>query len=353
MGRRYVPRVRIAEAKALWAAQPGWLNTASYGLPPTPAWDALQSALADWRGGRTSWEGWAESTERSRELFARLVGTSTDQVAVGGTVSELVGLLAAAVPDDSHVVVADDDFTSLLFPWLVHADRGVAVQPVAVTDLAAAVDPTTAVVAFSVVQSATGQIADVDAIVRAAHAHDALVVVDATQACGWLPVAAAEVDALVCAGYKWLMSPRGSAFLAVSDRLRERLRPLHAGWYAGEDVHESYYGLPLRLASSARRFDVSPAWFSWVGTAPALAVIEQIGVEAIHAHNVALANRFRGGLGLGEGQSAIVSAAIPDADRRLAAAGIRAATRAGSLRVSFHIYSTEDDVDTALNALVG
>jgi len=66
-----------------------------------------------------------------------------------------------------------------------------------------------------------------------------------------------------------------------------------------------------------------------------------------------LANRFRAGLDLAHGDSAIVSAAIPDADRKLAAAGIRAATRAGDLRVSFHIYSTENDVDTALNALTG
>jgi selenocysteine lyase/cysteine desulfurase len=147
------------------------------------------------------------------------------------------------------------------------------------------------------------------------------------------------------------MSPRDSAFLAVSDRLRDRLRPLHAGWYAGEHRHVSYYGLPLRLARCARQFDTSPAWFSWVGTTPALEVIAQIGIDRIHDHDVALANRFRAGLGLSDGHSAIVSAAIPGADRKLAAAGIRAAARAGHLRVSFHIYSTEDDVDTALNAL--
>jgi selenocysteine lyase/cysteine desulfurase len=251
------------------------------------------------------------------------------------------------------VVTAEGDFTSLLFPWLVHADRGIGVQSVPVSGLADAVDRSTRVVAFSLVQSATGQIADLDAIVAAARSHEALVIVDATQACGWLPVTATGVDALACGAYKWLMSPRGSAFLAVSDRLRDRLRPLHAGWYAGEDVHTSYYGLPLRLARSARRFDTSPAWFSWVGTAPALEVVEQIGVEVIHTHNLALANRFRAGLDLAHGDSAIVSAAIPDADRKLAAAGIRAATRAGDLRVSFHIYSTENDVDTALNALTG
>ena len=95
--------------------------------------------------------------------------------------------------------------------------------------LADAVDRGTTVVAFSLVQSATGEIADLDAVMHAARAHDALVVVDATQACGWLPVTAAAVDALACGAYKWLMSPRGSAFLAVSHRLRDRLRPLHAG----------------------------------------------------------------------------------------------------------------------------
>ena len=260
-------------------------------------------------------------------------------------------MVAAGVPDGARVVTAEGDFTSLLFPWLVHADRGVHVRSVPVSGLADAVDRSTRVVAFSLVQSATGQIADLDAIVQAARAHDTLVIVDATQACGWLPVTAAAVDGLVCGAYKWLMSPRGSAFLALSDRLRDRLRPLHAGWYAGEDAHGSYYGLPLRLARSARQFDTSPAWFSWVGTAPALKVVEQIGVEVIHTHNVALANRFRAGLGLAESDSAIVSAAIPGADRKLAAAGIRAATRAGDLRVSFHIYSTDNDVDTALNAL--
>ncbi|MFZ0119213.1 MAG: aminotransferase class V-fold PLP-dependent enzyme [Pseudonocardiaceae bacterium] len=339
------------DAQRLWSAEPGWLNTATYGLPPTTAWDALQSVLADWRSGQTSWEKWGESTDRSRESFARLVGVRTEQVAVGATVSELIGLVAAGVPDRARVVTAEGDFTSLLFPWLVHADRGIDVDAVPVSGLADAVDSSTSVVAFSLVQSSTGQIADLDAIMAAARAHDALVVVDATQACGWLPVNAAEIDALACGAYKWLMSPRGSAFLAISDRLRDRLRPLHAGWFAGEDVHASYYGLPLRLARSARRFDTSPAWFSWVGTAPALEVIEQIGVEAIHDHNLALANRFRAGLGLPAGDSAIVSAAIPHADRKLAAAGIRAATRAGDLRVSFHVYSTENDVDTALTAL--
>lgn len=343
----------IEEARALWAPDPGWLNTASYGLPPSPAWDELQGALTTWRHGRGGWEPWGESTERARRAFARLVGAEPASVAIGATVSELVGLIAAAVPDGARVVVPDIEFTSNLFPWMVHADRGVEVITVPVGQVAAAVDGRTTVVALSAVQSATGEVADLDAVVTAARAVGAMVVVDATQAVGWLPVDASRFDALVCAGYKWLMSPRGSAFLVVGDRLRERMRPLSAGWYAGHDVHDSYYGPPLRLATDARRFDVSPAWLSWVGTAPALELVESIGVAEVGAYDVALANRFRAGLGLDPGNSAIVSARLPDADQKLARAGIRAATRAGSLRASFHLYTTEADVDAALEALVG
>jgi selenocysteine lyase/cysteine desulfurase len=348
-----VPHLDLAAAQALFDPQPGWLNTASYGLPPRPAVEAVQAALEVWRRGSASWEPWDESTGLARESFARLVGVPASRVAVGATVSELIGLVAAALPDGARVVVPDVEFTSNLFPWMVHADRGVEVVTVPTSRLVEAVTPGTALVAFGVVQSATGEVLPYDDVVAAARAVDALVVADATQAVGWLPVDASQVDALACGGYKWLMSPRGTAFLTVGERLQERLRPLSAGWYAGADVHSSYYGPPLRLAQDARRFDVSPAWFSWVGTAPALDVLEQVGVDAVHDHDVALANRFRAGLDMAPSDSAIVSASVPGATERLERAGIRAASRAGSLRVSFHLYSTEADVDAALDALLG
>jgi hypothetical protein len=84
----------------------------------------------------------------------------------------------------------------------------------------------------------------------------------------------------------WTRSPTGAA---------------GAGWYAGADVHKSCFGPPLRLAADARRFDTSPAWFSWVGAQPALELLNPIGVSA--EHDVALAHRFRAGLGLDAGNS--------------------------------------------------
>jgi selenocysteine lyase/cysteine desulfurase len=282
-----------------------------------------------------------------------MVNVEPDRVAIGSTVSELVGLIAASLPDGARVVVPDVEFTSNVFPWMAHADRGVQVVPVPTDRVADAIRPGTTAVALSAVQSVNGEVADLESVVQSASAVDALVVVDATQAVGWLPIDASRLDAVVCAGYKWLTSPRGSAFLAVGERLDARMRPLNASWYAGEDIHDSYYGPPLRLAKDARRFDVSPAWFSWVGTAPALELLEEIGVDRINRHDVALANRFRAGLGLPPSNSAIVSTELADAGPRLARAGVRAATRAGKVRASFHLYTTEAEVDAAVDALVG
>ena len=343
----------IAEAQRHWRPETVYLNTASYGLPPEPGWTALQEALADWRGGRTSWEHWGAAATRSREAFAELVAVEPARVSIGATVSEFIGLIASALPDGSRVVAPEEDFTSLLFPFLAQEARGVELTTVPLAQLDEAVEPSTDVVAFSAVQSATGELADLDALAAAARAHGAWTVVDATQACGWLPLRAGDFDAVACAAYKWLMSPRGSAFLSMGEELAEIVVPHSAGWWAGEDPHASYYGPPLRLARDARRFDTSPAWFSWVGTAPALELIADIGVAAIREHDVALANRFLAGLGLPPGRSAIVNVDAPGAEHRLAGAGVMAATRAGHLRASFHVYNDEADVDTALAALRG
>jgi selenocysteine lyase/cysteine desulfurase len=342
--------VDLAEAQRLWQPETLYLNTASYGLPPDPAWEALQAVLEDWRGGRTSWEQWGDSTEAARESFARLVGVPADWIAIGANTSSMVGLVAASLRDGARVLSTEPEFTSLLWPFLAQG-RGIRVECVAVEALAESVDERTDVVAVSAVQSSTGELAELDTVIDAAAAHGARVVVDATQACGWLPVDASRIDALACSAYKWLCSPRGTAFMSVKPELADTLTPLAAGWYAGDDPYSSFYGAPLRLASEARRFDVSPAWFPWVATAPTLELLLEIGIERVHEHDLRLANRFRQGLGLPPGDSAIVSVELPEAEERLEGTRVMAAARAGLLRTSWHVHNTDDDVDELLRLL--
>jgi selenocysteine lyase/cysteine desulfurase len=344
--------VDICEAQLLWGALPGWLNTASYGLPPRPVLDALQSALADWQLGALGPAEWDEATGIARAGFARLIGVPEGDVAVGAQASQLIAPVATAVADGARVVVPEIEFTSNLFPWLVHSDR-LKVVTVPTDRLVETVAAGCDVVAFSLVQSSTGEVASYESVVAAAREVGAMVVVDASQACGWLPFDVALADVVVVSAYKWLMCPRGAAFAYLSPRVRDSIRPIAAGWFAGADKHGSYYGPSMRLADDARRFDVSPAWFSWIGAVPALGVVEQIGIAAIHDHNVALANRFLAGLDRPAGDSAIVTVDARDAEAGLSAAGIRMALRAGRLRASFHVYNTDADVDRALAVLAG
>src|SRR4029079_15556320 len=101
----------LAAAQALWRPETPYLNTATYGLPPQPAWEALQAALAEWHGGRTSFEGWTPTTQAAPSQFARMTGARVDDVAIGANVSGLLGMVAAALPDGTRVLAAENDFT--------------------------------------------------------------------------------------------------------------------------------------------------------------------------------------------------------------------------------------------------
>jgi selenocysteine lyase/cysteine desulfurase len=299
-----------------------------------------------WRHGRTPWQEWQRSVDVARGLFARLHGVAADDVAVGSQVSAFVALVALSLPRGARVVACAEDFTSVLFPLLAQEARGVRVDLVPLADLVDALEGAD-LVAVSAVQSADGRLADLDAIV----ASGVPALIDATQACGRLPLDASRFDFFVCATYKCLLAPRGCAFMAVRPEAAERLTPHLAGWFAAETPAASYGG-PLRLAGGARRFDVSPAWFSWVAQTDSLELLERVGIEAIHDHDVALANRFRAGLGLPAAGSAIVSVSpAPGAVDALRAAGVMFADHGDLLRFSFHLYTTPDDVDVALSAL--
>jgi selenocysteine lyase/cysteine desulfurase len=341
-----------------WSPVPGYLDAASMGLPPRVVLDAMTADLNRWRLGDAYPVDYDAVVQRAREAFARVVGVAAERVAVGPQVSVLVGLVAASVPHGARVVVPTGEFTSVTYPFLVHDDRDVIVEHVPLAGLADAVRPGVDVVAFSLAQSADGTVADADAILGAAADTGTIVVADLTQAAGWLPVDASRFDATVTGAYKWLCAPRGSAFLTVAPHVAERLRPMCAGWYAGESVWASVYGPAMALASDARRFDTSPAWPVWVGTAPAVELFagwldDPVTAAVVAGHGARLADRVREALDLPAAGRPVVALPDPEGRRRraLEAAGCRVAGRAGLVRMAFHLWNGDDDADRAIRAL--
>ncbi|MCV7278494.1 aminotransferase class V-fold PLP-dependent enzyme [Mycolicibacterium flavescens] len=328
----------------------GFLNSPTYGLPPHFVVDALQGCIARWQAGTIDVPSFDDSVRAARDGYATLAGVPGESVTMGSTVSGLLGLVAAAVPDGSRVVTVPGEFTSTTFPFAAQAARGVTVTELPapeLVDAAAQFD----VVAVSLVQSATGAVLDTDALRRSVDGTDTITVIDVTQALGWKHLDLSWADVTVAAVYKWLMAPRGTAFMSVRRRVSRRMTPHAANWYGGADPWQSIYGLPLRLADDARRFDLSPAWFSVLGAGLTLPWLASLDRSAVERHTVGLADRLRTTLDLPAEESAIVSLPVDGAADKLARAGIRAAVRAGAVRVGFHLYNTDDDVDSLLAAL--
>ena len=99
-------------------------------MPPRRVVATLNEAIETWRRGRAEAADYDALVDRARRCFAGLVEVPPDQVAVGNQVSTFSGLIAAALPDGACVLAAEEDFTSVLFPFMAHADRGVRVETV-------------------------------------------------------------------------------------------------------------------------------------------------------------------------------------------------------------------------------
>ncbi|GAA3568877.1 aminotransferase class V-fold PLP-dependent enzyme [Amycolatopsis ultiminotia] len=328
---------------AEFAAPAGYLNTPSIGVPPAPVADAVERAVRRWRGGQDTPGGFDDVVTRSRQGFARLAGVPAERVAIGASVSQLVACVAAGLRPGARVLTAGREFTSVTFPF---AQRG-EVTEVPLDDLHRQVAGHD-LVAVSLVQSADGAILDAAALRAASEAAGVPVLIDVTQAAGWLPLDVAWADWIVCAGYKWLFSPRGCAWLAVHPRAHERTRPVAANWYAGDDPWSTVYGMPLRLAADARAFDLSPVWLAHTGAAEALDYLGKLDLAAVRDHNVALADTLRTELGQPPQGSAIVALEADAA--RIAETGVVASVRDGRVRVGFHLYNGPDDVKRVLRA---
>ena len=267
-------------------------------------------------------------------------------------VSVGVGLVAASLPVEagSNVVLYERDFTSAMLPWQALEPRGVELRLVPLEGLADAVDERTAVVCVSLVQSAEGRVVDLDAL----RATGVRICLDATQAVAAFPIDLTGVDYLVAHGYKWMLCPRGLGFLYVSPERRDELGLWTAGWKARVDPYEDYYGMP-DMPDEARRLDVSVPWLSAAGARKSLELLVSLGNDRIAEHNLGLARSLTSKLGLAG--AGIADRALPRRERRRARPGtsskpgIACAVRAGSVRLSFHLYNDEQDVDLAVAAL--
>lgn len=325
--------------------------------------------------GASAWyELWLSKLAEVRASFGRIIGALPNDIALLPSISAGLATLLGALDfrRRNQVVVTELDFPTLCYAFLAHQRTGLEVVMVESPDgieipldrVAAAVNDRTALVATSHVFYSTGAIQDVAELARIAHARGALLLVDAYQSTGQIPVdvKGAGIDLLLSGTLKWLCGGPGLAFLYVRPDLA--LQPTTLSWFGVEDQF-SFDPRAARPRADARRFELgTPAMGAAFTALGGLEIIEEIGVERIRERNRMLASDLvdrlaASGLPLRvssapERRSAIVLAEhadAPDAVRRLAQRGIIIDYRGNRVRLSPHFYNTLEDNRAAAEAL--
>ncbi|MEV6139633.1 aminotransferase class V-fold PLP-dependent enzyme [Nocardia sp. NPDC051990] len=347
-----------------------WLDTP--GAPPgaTPVVTALRQALDDWSSGSFDWLDWDHAVDAARSDFARYIGVGPDTIASQTSLAEASTVAVRSTAPGTTIVVAEDEFRSVLFPaHHYHAATGtdlcvVARQPgssrtAAIID---AIGPNTGLVMVSEVLTNDGELVDIEAICHAAHQYDALVYANLTQSLGVLrsDLARHPADIIAAHGYKWMLCPRGTTWL-VADPARAELQPTVASWKTTRDA-EHYFGGPYTESATMTRCNSSPAWISWIGARAALSLLSQISEDESRRHTLGLASdytrrmRENGFRPLNNGAPSHIVVTAPPEYRRIDPAALRKAkvratlTESGALRVGFHYFNTDTDVDHVIEA---
>jgi len=328
--------------------------------------------------GDRRWLDRNAEVERVRGLAARLLGAREPrEVAFVENTSAGISMVAEgfAWQKGDNVVGAQLEFPSNVYPWMRLADYGVEYRTVPERDgridedeLLAQIDDRTRMLVLSWVQYASGYRADLVRLGTACRERGVLFVVDAIQGLGALAldVEASFIDIAAASTHKWMLGPEGTGLLYVSDRVIEQLRPGRAGWRSMRSQFE-WTDFAINFAEGAKRFESGTLNVYGIhALGGSLDLLQEAGTAAVEERVLALTERAAVGLAArgftvissrrpGE-TSGIVTAVHPtipanDFVRRLAAADIVAAARAGRFRISPHFYNTEDEIDRCLQGL--
>jgi selenocysteine lyase/cysteine desulfurase len=354
-----------------------YINSCSQGALSDSVREAYVRYLADWDQHGAPWEYWVEQLEAARRSVAGLISSAEDEVAVTTSVSAGVSALASGLRFDGgrdKVVVSDFEFPTIGQIWHAQEGRGARVvhvpaEPDGTIPLErfdAAIDEQTALVAVTHVCFRNGSRLDVAGVAELAHERGALVLLDAYQSVGSIPVdvRALDCDFLAAGVLKYLLGSAGLGFLYCRRDLVERIEPTATGWFADRNIFEMDIH-DYSPAPTARRFEsgTPPIPAIYAGIA-GIELMREIGIEETEAHVRELNALLIGGLGeLGarvvtprspEQRGALVCVASTDVDglvSRLAEGGVATSSRDDNLRISAHCYNTAEDVSTVLDLL--
>jgi cysteine desulfurase / selenocysteine lyase len=335
-----------------------------------------------------------EMRAAARPAIARLINAREDEIALVESTTHGLALAAGAIPlqPGDRILMPDLEFMQVAVPWLQKKNAGIEIDlvpnrrgEILIDDIASRITPHTRVVTVSSVQWSHGYRLDLAALSRLCRERNLWLVVDAIQQLGAIPLNVQEtpVDFLATGGHKWLNSPYGCGFLYINRDALPRLNPPLAGYLSVKPPSGGwgeYFQTPtilptgdFRYTPQARRYEHGGTanYPGAVGLAASLKLIEELGQTNIAEHIYKLTDQLIAGLDAlnlevvtpraRENRSGIVTFSVGSADEnvrlmnQLLAAKILVSVRytanVGGIRVSCHLYNSEEDIDALLAEL--
>lgn len=359
-----------------------WFNTAHQGPLPNAALAATRRA-GELKANphRLGDDDFWEVPERLRSGLARLVGASPEEIVLGNSTSYGLHVIANGLPwaRGDEVLTVAGDYPATVLPWQRLSDVGVRVRALHLDrdrldaeQLEAEIGTRTRVLAVTWVDSFTGRTLDLPALGRVCRARGVRLIVNASQAVGARPidVSTAGVDAVVSCGYKWLCGPYGTGFAWLCPDLRDQLRPQQTYWLAmlADQGLDRMRETIVRRDIGVRAFDVfcSAAFSTVLPWIAALELFIGTGIAQVAEYDQRLVERLLDGIEpdvyelvsprSGPARSTLVVLSRRDGTgaqrhQMLTDAGVDTAYREGNVRLSVHVFNTEEQVDRALDRL--
>jgi selenocysteine lyase/cysteine desulfurase len=354
-----------------------YLLNHSVGRPPVDAQERIgEDFFALWRDEADQvWPQWLARVDLFRKAIAGLLNADWEdfcpQVNLSSALTKLLPALPRK-PGRNVIVYNEQDFPSIGF--VLYQARSLGFELRCIPSSRDALDLQTwsehldadcCCVLVTHVHSNTSTRVPVSEICQLARQRDILSVVDIAQSIGVVPIdlGAWNADFVLGSCVKWLCGGPGAGFLWANRDIVHQCHPVDVGWFSHEnpfefDIHN------FRYAESVLRFwGGTPSVIPYLVAANSIALIAEIGVETINAHNRGLNQRVldaipadasltplradqRGGtlvLNFGERQGAV--------EQSLGEAGVHFDSRPTGLRMSPHIYNSEKEIDTVIACL--
>jgi cysteine desulfurase / selenocysteine lyase len=361
-----------------------YLNLAGQSPMPKVAIRAVQAAM-EWKKfpQRIPDTAFFDVPNRVRASLAKLIGAQPEDIALTSGASTGMAAVAYGLKwrAGDEILTARGEFPLQYSTWKPMEEReGVKLNVVAprdrlltTDDVIAALTPRTRLVSISLVRFDNGVLLDGARLAAACHAQGALLLLDASQACGAVPtdVVAMGVDFLVSAGYKFLLGPFGTGFFWAKPEHVANMRPGPFYWMAAKGV-DNFASMDFANptpAPSGKRWDAAETanYFNHAALEASVGFVLQAGPETVRAHNHSLIELLYQRLpkdrcvptsplnAADRGPYACFAARAPEKTAalydQLRKANVIVSLREGNIRVSPYLFNTERDIDRLISVV--